>query len=61
MTQYSMWLVVISIIVVIIVIREIACWYWKVNQILSVLNKIEKNTRQKEESSLSNKEDGLLE
>lgn len=31
------------------VIRELVTWYWKINKITDLLDKIEKNTRQKDE------------
>ena len=33
----------------ILIIRELVTWYWKINNILSLLEKIEKNTRPKDE------------
>lgn len=37
------WLVVT--VVVFLVIREILTWYWKINRIVDLLEKIEENTR----------------
>ena len=36
---------VLGIIVVFLLIREILTWYWKINRIVALLEKIEKNTR----------------
>ena len=31
------WLYIIGILVVFLIIREILCWYWKINKIVSTL------------------------
>lgn len=36
---------IISIIAVVLIIREIVMWYWKINKIVRLLEKIERNTR----------------
>jgi hypothetical protein len=38
-------LFLLFLIIVFFICRELVCWYFKINSILDVLNKIEKNTR----------------
>ena len=38
-------LVIFIVIIVFFLIREILLWYWKVNKIVGLLEKIEQNTR----------------
>jgi hypothetical protein len=33
-----------------LILREIFCWYWKINKVVSLLEDIEKNTRKPETS-----------
>jgi hypothetical protein len=30
-----------------VIVREIVAWYWKINDVLEVLDRIEQNTRKK--------------
>lgn len=32
-------------VVVFVICREVVCWYFKINELLQVLDKIEENTR----------------
>jgi hypothetical protein len=41
------------IAIIILLIREIVTWYWKINRIVSLLEKIERNTRR---DSISNQD-----
>lgn len=41
----SIALVIIVILLLFLIIREIVCWYWKINKIVDLLEKIEDNTR----------------
>ena len=40
------WILVISCVIslLILILREIITWYWKINKVISVLEKIELNT-----------------
>lgn len=40
----SMFLIVFLVLVFFMVIRELVTWYWKINKITALLDKIEKNT-----------------
>jgi len=44
-TLLSYLTIIWLIIFFIFIIREIALWYWKINRIVALLEKIEKNTR----------------
>ena len=45
------------LILLFLICREILCWYWKINKALVLLQKIEKNTRQKNLTTDLPKED----
>lgn len=34
------------VVLIFLILREVFCWYWKINKIVNLLEKIEKNTKQ---------------
>lgn len=42
---YDMLFVVVVVIALFFAIRELNCWYWKINQRVRLLEKIEENTK----------------
>lgn len=40
-----MFLLVVVAVAVALIVREIVTWYWKINQIVGLLERIEENTR----------------
>lgn len=53
--DYVMWVIIIifGIIILYFILRELRTWYWKINRQIELLEKIEKNTRPK-----NNQEEG---
>lgn len=51
-----LWL--LGIFIVFLIIRELVLWYWKISKIVSLLEKIEKNTR-KEDKTTEKKEEKI--
>lgn len=41
----SIVLWIIGLLVLFLITRELITWYWKINEIVSLLKKIEENTR----------------
>lgn len=38
----------VVLFIIMLLFRELACWYWKINKIVKLLEKIEKNTNKNE-------------
>ena len=49
-SQNILWIssVLLILIGIFPLIREILCWYWKINRVVDLLEKIEENTRSKD-------------
>lgn len=47
--DYVMWIIIIvlGIIIIYFILREVRTWYWKINEQIELLKKIEENTRPK--------------
>ncbi|MFH1536493.1 MAG: hypothetical protein ABID45_00730 [Patescibacteria group bacterium] len=50
---------IVSLIILFILIRKIVTWYWKINEIVKLLNRIERNTR-KDGVTYPDDDDSLL-
>lgn len=53
--EQSLIFIIIGIIVFIVIfllLREFWCWYWKVNKIITLLEKIEQNTSINQNNSI---------
>lgn len=49
--SFVLWVCVA--VLVFLVLREVFTWYWKINKIVDLLEKIEKNTRQGKDAAQS--------
>jgi hypothetical protein len=50
-----MWIItgLFAFLIVFVVLREVMCWYWKINQIVDKLTEISNTLKAKEEKKLT--------